>query len=60
MSFAAMYALIGVVFVGMVLLSYRIVKVMVFPSEYTEKNDFGDWSLSCYETGEVYNGRHCK
>ena len=44
------FAIAGIFIVFM---SYRIIHVMTNPKEYTERNDFGKWSKSCVETGEL-------
>ena len=57
---AVMYLLIGFAFLCMIPISISLFKAMVFPTDYVSKDDFADWSLSWYETGEGYRGRHCK
>lgn len=34
-------------------MSYHIVHIMTCSEEYTERNDFGYWSKTCKETGEL-------
>ena len=36
-----------------VCISYRIIHVMTGSEEYMERNDFGYWSKTCKETGEL-------
>ena len=44
------FAIAGILIAFM---SCRIVSVMTNQKEYTERNDFGYWSKTCKETGEL-------
>lgn len=44
------FAIVGIFIAFM---SYRIIRVMTGSEEYTERNDFGYWSKTCKETGEL-------
>lgn len=52
----AMTILLIILFMFLGYFTYHVFSVMCFDKPYTEKNDFADWSKSCYETGELYFG----